>query len=197
MEKIYTKFGDKGNTNLLYGGRVRKTDPHCVAFGTVDEANSALGLARSLSKDQWVRDRLMEVQKDLFTVGAELATKPELRVLLLEHFPIVTEEMTTRLEALIDEISVQITLPKSFIVPGGSPASAAIDIGRSALRRAEREAIQLFDLKELGNEEVLRYLNRLADFLFMLARFEDREHSFEALRSQSHVESLSKNDLND
>ena len=197
MGKIYTKLGDKGNTDLLYGGRVRKTDLHCVAFGTVDEANSALGLARSLSKDPWVRDRLMEVQQDLFTVGAELATKPDLRVHLIEHFPIVTEEMTTRLETLIDEISEQITLPKSFIVPGGSQASAAIDIGRSAMRRAEREAIQLLDLEELANIEVPRYLNRLSDFLFMLARFEDREHSFEALGSQSPIESLSKNSPND
>ncbi len=192
MAKIYTKRGDEGDTGLLYGGRVRKTDPHCVAFGAVDEANSVLGLARSLSKDAWVQDRLMEVQRDLFTVGSELATAPDFRDRLLEHFPVVTAEMTARLEKLIDQIDEQIELPRSFIVPGGSPASAAIDMGRSAMRRAEREAVRLLDLEKLANPEVPRYLNRLTDFLFMLARFEDREDSFEALGSRARSKTRSE-----
>lgn len=179
--KIYTKRGDAGETGLLYGGRVSKTDPRCAAYGTVDEAVSALGLARAASGDLWVRARLLAIQRDLFVVGGELATDREQRHHLEEHFSTVTSAMVDRLESSIDEIDEQIELPGSFIIPGASQASAAVDLARSIVRRAEREVIGLVQNGLLDNPEVPRYLNRLSDLLFMLARFEDRAMPFERL----------------
>jgi cob(I)alamin adenosyltransferase len=184
LPKIYTKRGDAGETGLLYGGRVSKTDPRVEAYGACDEAVSALGLARSLCRDPWVRDRIMEVQRELFVAGAELATDKASYGLLQKHFSIVTLEMSARLEKLIDEIDAQIKLPRSFIIPGGSAGSGALDMARATLRRAERSVVGLKEAGLLENGEVLRYLNRLADFLFMLARYEDRALPFEALTGE-------------
>lgn len=184
MPKIYTRRGDAGETGLLYGGRVSKSDPRVEAYGACDEAVSALGLARSLCHDPWVRARIMEVQRELFVAGAELATDKASRGLLQKHFSAVTPEMSTRLEKLIDEVDAQIELPRSFIIPGGSAGSGALDLARATLRRAERRVAGLKEAGQLENGEVLRYLNRLADFLFMLARHEDRTLPFEALTGE-------------
>lgn len=172
--RIYTRQGDTGKTGLLYGGRVSKADPRCEAYGTVDEANSALGLARALSQDPRVKAVLKEVQRELFTVGAELATDAAEYEKLLRHFSVVTPEMTERLERTIDELEEEVRLPRSFVIPGASAASAAIDLGRTVLRRAERRAVELQEAGLLVNPEVLRYLNRASDLVFMLARYEDR-----------------------
>jgi cob(I)alamin adenosyltransferase len=184
MKPIYTKRGDEGETGLLYGGRVSKADPRVSAYGACDEAVSAMGLARAMCRDAWVKDRLMELQREMFIVGAELATDVGSRPLLEKHFQVVRPEMTSRLEGLIDEIAAQIELPRSFIVPGASAGSGALDVARSMLRRAEREVVALKGAGHLGNAEILRYLNRLADLLFMLARFEDRAMPFEALTGE-------------
>lgn len=182
--KIYTKRGDDGQTGLLYGGRVSKTDSRVAAYGSVDEAVSALGVARATCRDRFVTQRILEVQKDLFTVGSELATDRDQYVLLQKHFSVVTPEMTARLEANIDAVSEEISLPRSFIIPGASHGSGALDVARSVLRRAEREVVGLNEAGLLKNQEVLRYLNRLSDFLFMLARYEDRAMPFEALTGE-------------
>ena len=171
---IVTKRGDGGETDLLYGGRVSKTDPRTEAGGALDEAVSALGLARALSRDPLVRSVVDELQRGLFTVGAELATDTESHEKLAQHFKAVSAEMTQALEAHIDTLGAEVELPPSFIVPGASPASAALDVARSVLRRAERRAVELHERSMLANREVLRYLNRASDLVFMLARYEDR-----------------------
>jgi cob(I)alamin adenosyltransferase len=174
MVKIYTRGGDTGETGLLYGGRVSKADLRCEAYGTTDEANSALGLARALSQDSRVQAVLKDVQRELFTVGAELATSPAQYEKLRRHFSIVTAEMVEGLERTIDELDEAVRLPPSFVIPGASAASAAMDVARAILRRAERRAVELKEADLLANPEVLRYLNRLSDLVFMLARYEDR-----------------------
>ncbi len=179
--RIYTKRGDSGETGLLYGGRVSKTDPRCEAYGTTDEAISALGLARALAQDPLVRQTIEQVQRDLFTVGAELATDAAEYAKLQQHFSVVTPEMTAEVERFIDELTAQVELPRAFIIPGASAASGALDLARTILRRAERRAVALHEAKLLVNPEVLRYLNRVADLAFMLARFEDRHLPLERL----------------
>ena len=179
MVKVYTKKGDDGGTSLLFGGRVSKAEPRVEAYGATDTAVSAMGLARSLCQDPWVKKVLLEVQREMFTVGAELATDPAQYHHLEKHFSAVTFEMTDRLEGYIDEIDKQIDLPRAFIVPGASAGSGALDLARSLLRTSERRVAQLNEDGLIPNPEVLRYLNRLSDLLFMLARFEDRELPFE------------------
>jgi len=185
LPQIYTKYGDEGETGLLYGGRVSKTDPRCEAYGTVDEAVSALGLARSLVKAEKLKDVIKGVQRDLFTVGAELATDSKEYDKLEKHFSVVTPDMVTHLEHLIDELNGEITLPRSFIIPGASPGSGALDLSRSILRRAERHVVALKEKGLLKNPHVLQYLNRLADLIFMMARYEDRGLPFEALTGET------------
>lgn len=182
--RIYTKTGDTGETRLLFGGRVSKTDPRCEAYGATDQAVSAMGLARALSSDRRVKEILLQVQREMFTVGAELATDPGQYHNLQANFVVVTSEMVDRLETLIDELDSQIDLPSAFIVPGASAASSALDVARSLLRTGERRVVALQEQGLLANPEVLRYLNRLADLLFMLARYEDRGLPFEVLTGQ-------------
>ena len=181
MVKLYTKRGDTGETGLLYGGRVSKNDPRCEAYGTTDEAISALGLARALTNDPVVRDILKQIQRELFTVGAELATDPKEHGKLKAHFSVVTPEMVVRLEEWIDQLLREVSLPSAFIIPGASQASAAMDLARSVLRRAERLVVALNQRDLLVNQVVLRYINRLADLIFALARYEDRDLPQETL----------------
>jgi cob(I)alamin adenosyltransferase len=164
---------------------VSKADLRCEAYGSVDEAVSALGLARALSQDERVQEVVKEVQRELFTVGAELATDAAEYDKLRKHFSVVTPAMTGRLEQLIDELEAEVTLPRQFIIPGASPASAALDMARSVLRRAERRAVELQERGQLHNAEVLRYLNRAADLLFMLARYQDRAFPPETLSGET------------
>lgn len=185
MAKLYTKLGDTGETGLLYGGRVPKNDHRVEAYGAVDEANSALGMARALSESNEVKEVLISVQRELFTVGAELATGIEKYELFKTHFQPTTPEMTAKIEKQIDRFQNDVVLPPSFIIPGASPASAALDLGRSILRRAERHTVTLKQEGLLTNDEVLRYLNRLADLAFILARFEDMNLPMELLSGRS------------
>ena len=171
---LYTRRGDSGETGLLYGGRVSKDDDRVQACGACDEAVSALGLARSLCEDEEVREAIATVQHDLFKVGAELATDINSRHLLEEHFVPVTPDMVDQLETQIDDLQARMELPRAFIVPGASPGSSALDLARAFVRRTERLVVGLERSEMLGNPEVLRYLNRMADYLFMLGRYEDR-----------------------
>ncbi|MBM3944895.1 MAG: cob(I)yrinic acid a,c-diamide adenosyltransferase [SAR202 cluster bacterium] len=177
--RIYTKTGDTGETRLLFGGRVSKSDPRCEAYGTVDEAVSALGLARSLCKEPWVKEVILRVQRDLFTVGAELATDPAQYAQFTDNFRAVSSQSVEQLEQEIDKIDAEIKLPPSFIVPGASPGSSALDMARTILRRAERRIVEIQARGLVANPEVLRYVNRLSDLLFMLARYEDRALPYE------------------
>ena len=172
-KSIYTKYGDQGETGLLYGGRISKADPRAEAYGAVDEAASALGLAKALTDNRRVRETIDALQRELFIVGAELATASEERDKLLKHFKAVSPDMTSALESTIDSLAAEVELPPEFIVPGGSPASAAMDIARSIIRRAERRVVSLSEGSLLDSPELLRYLNRASDMLFMLARYQD------------------------
>lgn len=180
-KRIYTKYGDEGETGLLYGGRVSKANLHCQAYGDTDEACSAMGLARALSKDPKVKILLKKLQRELFTIGAELATDPEGYDKYLLHFPPVTPDMVDDLERTVDELAQSIELPPSFIIPGASATSSALDIARCIVRRAERHTVKLKEEGRLTNLEILRYLNRLSDLLFVLARYQDRDLRLEKL----------------
>jgi cob(I)alamin adenosyltransferase len=175
MPRIYTKTGDDGTTGLLYGGRISKDDLLTEAYGTTDEAVAALGLARSLSADEEIRSALLVLQRELFVVGADLATDPSSRAKLEPGVSLVTEAMVAALETQIDRLVEARPLPQVFIVPGANPASAAIDLARSIVRRAERRVVALERAERPVNAEVRRYLNRLSDLLFVLARWQAGE----------------------
>jgi cob(I)alamin adenosyltransferase len=167
---ITTGHGDGGETGLLYGGRVAKDDLHTEAYGSLDEAISALGLARSLTDSADRAARILELQRELFVVGAELATGAGHRADLERHFNVVTPAMADALEREIHDLEARVPLPGGFVIPGGTPVGAAIDLARTLVRRAERRAVSLQRAGGVENPEVLRYLNRCSDLLFMLAR---------------------------
>ena len=170
---IVTRGGDSGETSLLYGGRVPKDDLHTEAYGALDEAISALGLARAsavVAGDDAYASRVLELQRELFVVGAELATGRGERGLLEKHFSVVTAAMVDALEAEVHALEASVPLPQAFVIPGGTVAAAATDMARTFVRRAERRAVALQRAGELENPEVVRYLNRCSDLLFMLAR---------------------------
>ena len=173
--KIYTKKGDDGTTGLLYGGRISKAELATEAYGTTDEAVAALGLARALSGDEAVKEEILRLQRELFVVGADLATNPEHRGKLEAGVSLVTPDMTERLEAEIDRITEEHPLPQVFIVPGANAVSAALDVARGVVRRAERRCVELAAGHAETNQEVVRYLNRLSDYLFVIARREAGE----------------------
>jgi cob(I)alamin adenosyltransferase len=172
--KIYTRKGDDGTTGLWYGGRVAKYAGRPEAYGSVDEAASALGLARSAAVDggELYAD-ILRVQNELFVAGAELATAPEAAERLEEGVSKVTADMVDRLEADIDRYMERVDLPPKFVIPGGTELSARLDVARAAVRRAERRVAALKDDGDLADDTVLTYLNRLSDALFAMARFAD------------------------
>ncbi|HEX6132147.1 MAG TPA: cob(I)yrinic acid a,c-diamide adenosyltransferase, partial [Actinomycetota bacterium] len=141
MPRIYTRTGDDGSTGLLYGGRVPKDDPVTEAYGTTDEAVAALGLARALAADGPSAADRLALQRSLFVVGADLATNPSARARLEPDVSLVTAAMVEGLERRIDELVAERPLPDVFVVPGANPASAAIDLARTVVRRAERAVV--------------------------------------------------------
>ena len=167
---LYTCGGDDGTTGLFHGGRVPKSDLATNAYGTVDEACAALGLARALLGEGEATKEVLLLQKELFVVGADLAANPTDRAKLEPGTSLVTARMVERLEALLDRLVAANPLPDSFVIPGANPASAALDVARTVVRRAERHAVALRGARRNVNPEVLRYLNRLGDLLFVLAR---------------------------
>jgi cob(I)alamin adenosyltransferase len=171
--KVYTKRGDDGTTGLLYGGRVDKDDLRTEAYGTVDETVSALGLARAElhgEADREWHDTVLGIQRELFVVGAQLATHTDHWPQLSDGVSRVTPEMVDRLELAIDELTERFPLPREFVVPGGSRAGGALDLARTMARRAERAAVRMERSGLLSDSTILRYLNRLSDYLFVLAR---------------------------
>jgi cob(I)alamin adenosyltransferase len=175
MPRIYTTTGDDGTTGLLYGGRVPKDDLATEAYGTTDEAVAALGLARALIDDETMAADLLTLQRELFVVGADLATNPKERSKLRPEVSLVTERMTSRLERRIDDLVELRPLPEAFVVPGSNAASAAIDVARAVVRRSERAVVAMERAQRETNPEVRRYLNRLSDLLFVLARWQAGE----------------------
>jgi cob(I)alamin adenosyltransferase len=172
--KIYTRKGDDGTTGLWYGGRVPKHDGRPEAYGSVDEAASALGLARAVAeRDGELYKDILRVQNELFIAGAELATAPEAAERLEPGVSKVTPDMVDRLEKDIDRYMDRVDLPPKFVIPGGTELSARLDVARTAVRRAERRVAALKDAGELVDETVVTYLNRLSDALFAMARFAD------------------------
>lgn len=183
--KIYTRTGDDGTTGLLYGGRVSKDDIRTHAYGTTDEAVAAIGLARSFGPQAaGLFDLLIKVQRDLFVVGAELATAAKNASKLQEGVSKTTESMIAALEQEIDRMTEIAPLPDYFIVPGSTQVSAALDLARAVVRRAERLVVALPSEGSLADGVVLRYLNRLSDFLFTAARFEEAATGEAAPRSR-------------
>jgi cob(I)alamin adenosyltransferase len=172
--KIYTRKGDDGTTGLWYGGRVPKYSGRPEAYGSVDEAASALGLARAVTeRGGELHADILRVQNELFVAGAELATAPEAADRLEPGVSKVTPEMVDRLEADIDRYMDRVDLPPKFVIPGGTELSARLDVARAAVRRAERRVAALKDAGDLADEIVVTYLNRLSDALFAMARFAD------------------------
>ena len=171
---IYTKRGDDGTTGLFYGGRVSKAEAGPEAYGTVDEAVAALGAARAIA-DVDVAAAVLRRQRELFVVAAELATSPKNRAKLEDGISRTTPTMVTVLEEEIDEIVDRVGMPREFVVPGGNTVAAAIDVARTIVRRAERRSVAMAALEQLAEREVVRYLNRLADYLYMLARAAEGE----------------------
>ena len=172
--KIYTRKGDDGTTGLWYGGRVPKYAGRPEAYGSVDEAASALGLARAAAeRGGELHTDILRVQNELFVAGAELATAPEAADRLEPGVSKVTPAMVERLEADIDRYMDRVDLPPKFVIPGGTELSARLDVARAAVRRAERRVVALKDAGDLADEIVVTYLNRLSDALFAMARFAD------------------------
>jgi cob(I)alamin adenosyltransferase len=172
--KIYTRKGDDGTTGLWYGGRVSKASGRPEAYGSIDEAASALGVCRSLAADDdELAGDLLGIQSELFVAGAELATAPEAADRLEAGVSKVTEEMVERLEPLIDGYMSRVDLPPKFVIPGGNELSAQLDVARASIRRAERRVVDLKLAGELADDVVVRYLNRLSDLVYAMARHAD------------------------
>ena len=175
--RTFNKKGDSGETGLLYGVRVAKSDPRCEAYGTIDEAVSALGLARQFCQSE-VGDIILGLQQELFIVGAELATPAEHYSKLVTNDTVVKPDMVHKLEGLIDGFEAKVRMPEAFVIPGGASAgSAALDVARTIIRRAERRVVGLNEAGVVTNREILKYLNRLADLVFTLARYQEAEET--------------------
>jgi cob(I)alamin adenosyltransferase len=169
---IVTKSGDQGTTGLMYNRRVSKCHPRVEACGTVDELNAAIGLARAGAEEEFVRESLAGIQQDLVRLMGELATAVEdlPRYVRDGHAP-VASSMTSRLESLVTKIEAAKVSPGDWATPGANMASAALDVARTVCRRAERCACALHDAGQLQNPEILVYLNRLSDLLWLFARW--------------------------
>jgi cob(I)alamin adenosyltransferase len=169
---IATKTGDNGTTALMYGRRVPKNHPRVEAYGTVDELNAALGLGRATATEDFVRENILAAQKDLIVLMGELCVQPEdLNRYFENGYLPVTPDMTARLDALVKEIESQNVSFKGWATPGATPCAAALDLARTICRRAERHVCELKFTGELRNAEIILYLNRLSDALWLLARW--------------------------
>jgi cob(I)alamin adenosyltransferase len=169
---IVTKTGDSGTTALMFGRRVPKNHPRVEACGSVDELNAALGLARSTGTDDFVARNLTPIQKDLIVLMGELGVLPEdLPCYVKDGYSLVTPAMTAKLDALVKEIESQSVTFKGWATPGATHHSAALDVARTVCRRAERRVCALKESGEPVNAEIIIYLNRLSDLLWLFARW--------------------------
>lgn len=167
--KIYTKTGDKGTTGLLGGRRVSKGDLRIESYGTVDELNSFVGLLSDYQTDESIKTTLKEIQDRLFTIGSELATDPEKKLKM--PLPDLHESDIEFLEKEMDRMDEDLPVMKNFILPGGAPIVSYAHIARTVCRRAERNCIRLDAEENNVPPLIIKYLNRLSDYFFMLARY--------------------------
>lgn len=182
--KIYTRKGDDGTTGLLYGGRVAKDSAAIEANGAVDEAQAALGLARAeASAGSELDGMLVDLERDLYVLMAELASAPANRSKLVGGQTKVTIEMVTRLEALIDDVASRFPPVTEFVLPGHDRVSAGLDVARTVVRRAERSALAVF---AGGDSQAVPYLNRLSDLLWTMARWQEDGESLPSRINLSH-----------
>jgi cob(I)alamin adenosyltransferase len=168
--KIYTKIGDQGKTTFFGCGLVAKDDPRIVAFGALDELNSTIGLTLCFVEEESLRAVLTKIQHDLFQLGADLVGSK----LSPNSVPRITSEHVLELEAQIDQLEGKLGMPKAFILPGGTKQSAFLHLCRVITRRAERDLVKVKTVLDL-NSEILRYINRLSDFMYVLARQANKE----------------------
>jgi cob(I)alamin adenosyltransferase len=169
---IATKTGDNGTTALMYGRRVAKNHPRVEAYGAVDELNAALGLVRATAAQKFVSDNLLAIQKDLVILMGELAVANEdLERYVKGGFSLVTPALTAKLDALVKEIEAQHITFTGWATPGATQNSAALDVARTVCRRAERRVCDLQTAGELKNDEIIIFLNRLSDLLWLFARW--------------------------
>jgi cob(I)alamin adenosyltransferase len=169
---IVTRNGDQGTTGLMYNRRVSKCHPRVEAYGSVDELNAALGLARASAEHEFIRGNLLNIQKDLVILMGELATgADDLSRYAKDGYSVVTAELTARLENLVEEIESQNITYQGWATPGATLNSAALDVARGTCRRAERRACALREAGQLQNAEIIVYLNRLSDLLWLFARW--------------------------
>lgn len=169
MSPFYTRTGDEGTTGLLGEGRVPKFDDRIEALGAVDEATAAMGLARAGAPSEGTAALLLEAQRDLYQLMAEVGATPENAA----KFRSIDESRVRWLEEKTDELEQKTVLPREFIVPGDVPASAALALARTIVRRAERRVVALFHAGGLENQYLLAYLNRLSSLIFMLELVEN------------------------
>jgi cob(I)alamin adenosyltransferase len=173
---IVTKHGDDGTTGLMYNRRVPKNHPRVEAYGAVDELNAALGLARASAQHPFVRDRVLEIQRQLVTLMGELATRPEdLLRYAKDGYALVTAAMTSKLDGVVQEIEAQKISFKGWSTPGENPSSATLDVARTVCRRAERRVCALQESQQLQNNEIIIFLNRLSDTLWLMARWVENQ----------------------
>jgi len=170
--KIYTRVGDKGTTSLIGGTKVSKAHLRIESYGTVDELNSHIGLCRELVQDSESRNQLLEIQDRLFTIGSALACDPEKEPRL--RIPDLKESDVELLENEIDRMDSDLEPMRNFILPGGHTTTAHLHIARCVARRAERACVRLEELGEGVTPLVIKYLNRLSDYLFVLARYQGK-----------------------
>jgi len=173
---IVTKTGDAGTTALMYGRRVPKNHPRVEAYGAVDELNAALGVARAIAAEKFISENLLSIQKQLVTLMGELAVSPEdLPRYAKDGFSTVMPPMTAELDRLVKEIEAQNVSFKGWATPGATPTAAALDLARTICRRAERRVCDLNQTGELKNAEIIIFLNRLSDLLWLFARWEETD----------------------
>lgn len=163
-DKFYTREGDEGYTGLLGPGKVAKEDLRLEAVGAVDEANAALGITRALSRSPEAAEVILQIQRDLYGLMAELAAAPENAA----RFRSVDAGRVSWLEAQVDRLGEQVEIPREFIIPGDTVEGAFVDLSRAVVRRAERRVAALLHRGDIANPELLRYLNRLSSYCFLL-----------------------------
>lgn len=172
ITKVYTRTGDKGLTSLIGGKRVSKSSVRVEAYGDVDELNSVLGIVRLEAQDDEIKQLITEIQNDLFIIGADLASPPEIQV------PRIAKERVIEIEKSIDKFLEELEPLKEFILPGGQGGGSYLHLARTVSRRAERRVARLMEEEQL-NENVLAYINRLSDLFFVMARIENKRGNFQ------------------
>jgi cob(I)alamin adenosyltransferase len=170
MPNYYTRKGDDGTSGLLGNARVPKNHPRMETVGTIDEANAALGLTRSISQDKFTQEVIIAIQRDLYKIMAEVAATPENAATFRE----IDESRTKWLEDQIEKVGGKIQIPKEFIIPGDTKTGATLGMARTIIRRAERRLSGLYHQGDLDNQEILRYINRLSSLCFILELWENQ-----------------------